>query len=239
MKKLKKTSDEELLNLYQSNSEENLLNILLQRHMPQIRQNVRSLVCNKEDVEDLCQDIYSRILIKLRQGYYSNGHIQAWIYRIVQNYVYSFYRKKKHEFITQELTDLNIGDTWSDTIKEEKEKERILYVLMSILEKEPPQIKQIIKMHFYMEMTYMQISAELHLNKSTMAKRLRTALKRIKAEIPRKVSGTVLSDKRLHCFLSSPFYTISNKDGPVLPLLPYGKAKEGPVRMSFLSSYTL
>lgn len=143
MKKLKKTSDEELLNLYQSNSEENLLNILLQRHMPQIRQNVRSLVCNKEDVEDLCQDIYSRILIKLRQGYYSNGHIQAWIYRIVQNYVYSFYRKKKHEFITQELTDLNIGDTWSDTIKEEKEKERILYVLMSILEKEPPQIKQI------------------------------------------------------------------------------------------------
>lgn len=158
MKKLKKTSDEELLNLYQSNSEENLLNILLQRHMPQIRQNVRSLVCNKEDVEDLCQDIYSRILIKLRQGYYSNGHIQAWIYRIVQNYVYSFYRKKKHEFITQELTDLNIGDTWSDTIKEEKEKERILYVLMSILEKEPPQIKQIIKMHFYMEMTYMQIS---------------------------------------------------------------------------------
>ena len=53
MKKLKKTSDEELLNLYQSNSEENLLNILLQRHMPQIRQNVRSLVCNKEDVEDL------------------------------------------------------------------------------------------------------------------------------------------------------------------------------------------
>ena len=123
MKKLKKTSDEELLNLYQSNSEENLLNILLQRHMPQIRQNVRSLVCNKEDVEDLCQDIYSRILIKLRQGYYSNGHIQAWIYRIVQNYVYSFYRKKKHEFITQELTDLNIGDTWSDTIKEEKEKE--------------------------------------------------------------------------------------------------------------------
>ena len=142
---LKKTSDEELLNLYQSNSEENLLNILLQRHMPQIRQNVRSLVCNKEDVEDLCQDIYSRILIKLRQGYYSNGHIQAWIYRIVQNYVYSFYRKKKHEFITQELTDLNIGDTWSDTIKEEKEKERILYVLMSILEKEPPQIKQIIK----------------------------------------------------------------------------------------------
>jgi len=127
MKKLKKTSDEELLNLYQSNSEENLLNILLQRHMPQIRQNVRSLVCNKEDVEDLCQDIYSRILIKLRQGYYSNGHIQAWIYRIVQNYVYSFYRKKKHEFITQELTDLNIGDTWSDTIKEEKEKERILY----------------------------------------------------------------------------------------------------------------
>lgn len=183
MKKLKKTSDEELLNLYQSNSEENLLNILLQRHMPQIRQNVRSLVCNKEDVEDLCQDIYSRILIKLRQGYYSNGHIQAWIYRIVQNYVYSFYRKKKHEFITLELTDLNIGDTWSDTVKEEKEKERILYVLMSILEKEPPQIKQIIKMHFYMEMTYMQISAELHLNKSTMAKRLRTALKRIKAEM--------------------------------------------------------
>lgn len=54
---------------------------------------------------------------------------------------------------------------------------------MSILEKEPPQIKQIIKMHFYMEMTYMQISAELHLNKSTMAKRLRTALKRIKAEM--------------------------------------------------------
>jgi DNA-directed RNA polymerase specialized sigma24 family protein len=38
-------------------------------------------------------------------------------------------------------------------------------------------------MHFYMEMTYMQISAELHLNKSTMAKRLRTALKRIKAEM--------------------------------------------------------
>uniref|UniRef100_UPI003079C8F8 hypothetical protein n=1 Tax=Phocaeicola coprophilus TaxID=387090 RepID=UPI003079C8F8 len=35
----------------------------------------------------------------------------------------------------------------------------------------------------YMEMTYMQISAELHLNKSTMAKRLRTALKRIKAEM--------------------------------------------------------
>ena len=42
---------------------------------------------------------------------------------------------------------------------------------------------KVIKMHFYMEMTYMQISAELHLNKSTMAKRLRTALKRIKAEM--------------------------------------------------------
>ncbi|WP_147350359.1 RNA polymerase sigma factor [Phocaeicola coprophilus] len=123
MKKLKKTSDEELLNLYQSNSEENLLNILLQRHMPQIRQNVRSLVCNKEDVEDLCQDIYSRILIKLRQGYYSNGHIQAWIYRIVQNYVYSFYRKKKHEFITQELTDLNIGDTYNPQIQISAESE--------------------------------------------------------------------------------------------------------------------
>ena len=135
MKKLKKTSDEELLNLYQSNSEENLLNILLQRHMPQIRQNVRSLVCNKEDVEDLCQDIYSRILIKLRQGYYSNGHIQAWIYRIVQNYVYSFYRKKKHEFITQELTDLNIGDTWFDTVKEEKEKERILEAVLISFDK--------------------------------------------------------------------------------------------------------
>lgn len=103
MKKLKKTSDEELLNLYQSNSEENLLNILLQRHMPQIRQNVRSLVCNKEDVEDLCQDIYCRILIKLRQGYYSNGHIQAWIYRIVQNTFTAFTARKSMNSLPRNL----------------------------------------------------------------------------------------------------------------------------------------
>lgn len=180
MKDLSQYSDEELLNLYKQSSEEKLLNILLQRYMPQIRQNVRSLVSNKVDIDDLCQEICSQILIKLRQGYYTKGYLHAWIYRVAYNYICSFYRKKKHEFITQELTDLNIGETSTDSEKEELEKERALCILTTVLSRESPQIKQIIQMHFYMEMTYMQISTELHLNKSTMAKRLRTALKRIK-----------------------------------------------------------
>lgn len=93
---------QELANAAKQDNEQAKAQLIMQLH-PKIYRYVYYRVNAREDVEDLTNDIFVRMLESLKQ---QQGHFLAWLYRIASNRITDYYRKKS---VRSETTSM--GDT--------------------------------------------------------------------------------------------------------------------------------
>lgn len=150
-------------------------------HEP-IRRYVRRLGCNdKNDVDDLLQEIFLKVYINLND--FDGGlAFSSWLYRIAHNETISFFRKKntqkKYILSGKEMEKFqNIADE-RDTTQEYNRIWDVTLVQEALVELED-QYQEILILRFIEEKTYTEISDILKIPMGTVA----TLIKRGKEQL--------------------------------------------------------
>lgn len=124
---------------------------------------------NKEDAEDVVQDVFLKYLGTIRP-FLNREHEQAWLIRVTVNACYDFLRKKKYRM------HVPIDEIEESLLKEDE----ILYDVSQMLDGLPPKYKTVMLLYYFEGYSVEEISHILKLSKSAVKMRLsrsRTLLK--------------------------------------------------------------
>jgi len=145
---IKELSDEEILQF--SVSDPSLFEELVNRYQEPFLRKARSIVGNREEVNDIVQDTFTKMYInagKFKGGEGSN--FRAWGYKILCNTSFTYYQKLKKDnenvycLDTEILENTLIGDDREKIEKSYFEKE--LVVLISQL---PRNLSRVLRLHY-------------------------------------------------------------------------------------------
>lgn len=137
--------------------------VLLERYSRSVYSLVVKIVGNREDAEELTQDVFLKVFRSL-SSFQGNSSFSTWLYRIAYNVAISATRKKKYEWtaieesMIEKVSESEAGDELEQLEKEEQlsrlEKaitqlspdERALVLLFYIQEKSIEEIVEITKL---------------------------------------------------------------------------------------------
>ena len=90
-------------------------------YFSRIYNKILGMVKNKEDAEDIAQDVFLTVYKNLKKFRNDSG-VYTWVYRIAINKTYDFFRKRKETFeLNEEVLDIKDNDDISaKLILEEK-----------------------------------------------------------------------------------------------------------------------
>jgi RNA polymerase sigma factor (sigma-70 family) len=92
---------------------------LITEHQPRLKAFIRKRVRNREDAEDILQDVFYQFVKTLGNAINPIEHVTAWLYRVARNTIIN-YRAKRHEeplsMFLREDADSDILDDFSDTL---------------------------------------------------------------------------------------------------------------------------
>src|SRR6188768_1128435 len=95
MKSLTTLSDQQLVNLYMGGNSEALSTLVL-RYKTKLYSSIYLLVKDKYLAEDMFQDVFIRVIDKLKNGQYTEeGKFLPWVMRIAHNMCLDHFRKMK------------------------------------------------------------------------------------------------------------------------------------------------
>jgi len=70
---------------------------LIAAHRPQLKAFIRKRVSNKEDVEDILQDVFYQLVKTVNIALHPIENVSAWIYRVARNTIVNHGTKKREE----------------------------------------------------------------------------------------------------------------------------------------------
>jgi RNA polymerase sigma-70 factor (ECF subfamily) len=180
MKSYKSHSDEELVKLYvQGNNE--AFDALLSRYNTKVYNYIYGFVHNEALAEDLFQETFIKAIITLKQGGYSeSGKFSSWLMRIAHNKVFDVFRLEKHDnTVSNDEYDVDLYDysqllegNVEDNIVADQTIDELIYLITLLNEDQ----REIIKMRYYQELSFKEISDITGVSINTALGRMRYAI---------------------------------------------------------------
>ena len=68
---------------------------LIAEYQPQLTSFIRNRVANKEDAEDILQDVFYQLVKTVNSALYPIEHVSAWLYRVARNMIINYGTKKR------------------------------------------------------------------------------------------------------------------------------------------------
>ena len=176
---LSKLSDGELVTLYlQGNSKS--FEVLIQKHKNKIYAFILSKIRNKDLAEDIFQETFIKVINSLQKGKYNEeGKFLPWVMRIANNLVIDYFRKAKKMRIIAPTNDFNIFDILQDgdrNIEDNLVNDQVHKDLRKLIEYLPEDQKEVLKMRYYAELSFKEISESTGVSINTALGRMRYAL---------------------------------------------------------------
>ena len=180
MKSYKSHSDEELVKLYvQGNNE--AFDALLSRYNTKVYNYIYGFVHNEALAEDLFQETFIKAIITLKQGGYSeSGKFSSWLMRIAHNKVFDVFRlEKRDNTVSNDEYDVDLYDysqllegNVEDNIVADQTIDELNYLITLLNEDQ----REIIKMRYYQELSFKEISDITGVSINTALGRMRYAI---------------------------------------------------------------
>ncbi len=111
---------------------------IFETYFTRIYNKILGMVKNKEDAEDIAQDVFLTVYKNLKKFRNDSG-IYTWVYRIAINKTYDFFRKRKETFeLNEEILSITDNeDVTTKIVLEEKlklisEREREIVLMKDI-----------------------------------------------------------------------------------------------------------
>jgi RNA polymerase sigma-70 factor (ECF subfamily) len=179
MKSLIHLSDQQLVELY-LNGNSDAFSTLVVRYKSKLYTSIYLLVKDKYLAEDMFQDVFIRIIDKLKGGQYvEEGKFLPWIMRIAHNMCLDHFRKISRLPVIKTSNDTDIFDTLNFA---EKSKEELMVTgeshdkVRKMLDILPEEQREIIIMRHYADLTFKEIATLKDISINTALGRMRYGL---------------------------------------------------------------
>jgi len=78
---------------------------LIEEHQPRLKSYIRKRVSNKEDADDILQDVFYQLVKSFDETVSPIYEVSAWLYRVAHNTIVNKYKKKKEASLPDSETD--------------------------------------------------------------------------------------------------------------------------------------
>ena len=172
-------SDSELVALYLKGDSKSF-EALIQKHKNKIYAFILSKIRNRDLAEDIFQDTFIKVINSLQKGKYNEeGKFLPWVMRIANNLVIDYFRKSKKIRTIAPTDDFDIFDILQDgekNIEDNLVNNQIHKDLRKLIEHLPEDQKEVLKMRYYAELSFKEISESTGVSINTALGRMRYAL---------------------------------------------------------------
>ena len=150
---------------------------LLEKHSDRVFGLVVRVVGNREDAEELTQDIFMKVLHAL-PGYRGESAFSTWLYRIAYNCAVSKVRKRRLRFSSDET----VWERLSGEVPEEEfpDREERLQALEAALRRLPPEEALLVLMFYREEKSVEELSEITGLSEANVKVRLHRIRKKLR-----------------------------------------------------------
>ena len=174
-----KLSDGELVTLYLQGNPKSF-EVLIQKHKNKIYAFILSKIRNKDLAEDIFQETFIKVINSLQKGKYNEeGKFLPWVMRIANNLVIDYFRKAKKMRTNAPTNDFDIFDILQDgerNIEDNLVNDQVHKDLRKLIEYLPEDQKEVLKMRYYAELSFKEISESTGVSINTALGRMRYAL---------------------------------------------------------------
>ena len=147
---------------------------------------IMQLTHDRELADDIFQEVSVRVLSKIRKGeYQDNGKFAGWVKTIAHNMVIDYMRSAKNNCVYSDdliNEDAALDDSEEDMIV----KEQINETLHRLIIKLPKPQTEIIKMHYFEDLSFNEIAEKKNISINTALGRARYALINLREMIKEK-----------------------------------------------------
>lgn len=185
MDNLSSLSDDQLVGLYVKGNNE-AFDVLLHRHESKVFTYIYYTVKNKELAEDLFQDVFIRVLTRLRAGTYTgSGKFSAWVLTVARNLILDHFRLSKDKSnISQddEENDFVNSMAFADAsnIETDMIDRQTLDELKSLIALLPDKQREAIILRYYQELSFKEIADVTGVSINTALGRIRYAISNLR-----------------------------------------------------------
>jgi RNA polymerase sigma-70 factor, ECF subfamily len=162
------------------NGDEDALAVLVKRHQSKIYGFIFSKVQDRDVTNDIFQDTFVKVIKNLKgNGYNEKGKFFSWVICIAHNLISDYFRDNKRVKIQRDLTNfpvLSLIKNEELNIEEKLVWNQIEKDILSILNELPEQLKEIVELRFFQELSYKEISEKTGVSVNTALARMRYAV---------------------------------------------------------------
>ena len=133
---------------------------------------------SRADAEDLCQDVFEKVHVRLDNFDPEKASISTWIYTITRNSVIDFYRR------SHPATELDENLPEEGAVDDELLNDETLKELAEALMKLPLQLREIIVFRYYDGLPLTEIGQRMHLSYGAVKLRHTKALQQLRKYMP-------------------------------------------------------
>jgi RNA polymerase sigma-70 factor (ECF subfamily) len=139
-------------------------------------------VKNQEIAEDLFQDVFIKMIVRLKNGQYTeNGKFSSWMMRIVHNHLIDYYRTSvTDKVLSNDATETDLYSKADIVLNENCEQEMInrqtLEEVRSLIALLPESQRKVLFMRIYEEMSFKEIAQKTNCSINTALGRMRYAI---------------------------------------------------------------
>lgn len=180
MKRLRLTEDHELIRLYKLGNSR-AINVLFQRHQPELYQRIYEVMRNDAISKDLLQESFIRILRSINNNNYNEeGKFLPWAVTIAKNLCMDDKRKRKRHPVYNCSNEVlvhqkHLNFSMSCRLSEIELREK----LNRILDRLPESHRSVIKYRHYEDMSFKEISALTGTKVNTLLGRMNIGMKKL------------------------------------------------------------
>lgn len=165
----------------------NAFRFLVANHQRLVVHIVGRVVQNKEDVEDICQEVFIKVFKKIK-NFRGDSRLSTWIARIAYNTSISHVRKNK---VVEQSYDENPGividKKYGDSNQKILEKKEAKQFLMEKIEELPLHYRTVLTLYHLEEFSYKEIEEITEMPEGTIKSYLSRARKILKEKLEKVV----------------------------------------------------
>ena len=157
---------------------------LLERYKQRVFSYIFQMVKDHDNTNDIFQEVFIKVIKSLKKDTYNHeGKLLSWILRIAHNQVIDYFRKNSKMPIAGRSSNSNEDFNIFDHIKlEEKSAEDVMIDqqisedIRLLIEELPKEQMEVVKMRYFLQMSFKDISEKTGVSINTSLGRMRYAL---------------------------------------------------------------
>jgi RNA polymerase sigma-70 factor (ECF subfamily) len=176
---LSKRTDRELINDYLKGSDKSF-EVLLNRHREKIFTSIYLFTKDRDQAEDIFQDVFIKIIDTLRRGKYNHeGKFLQWALRISYNMCVDNFRRSKRKTkvsATETFDIFDVLESKDDNMETRMIKNQTNDKLRYLVDQLPEEQREVVILRHYADMSFKEISQLTRVSINTALGRMRYAL---------------------------------------------------------------